>query len=284
VADGNIFSTHISINQTPPFLPEKSTPGLRDPSFKSERLIITYDIMTFHPPSAYVPTNTARTTSPSLTDFPTLGSAKSTSARSTSEMISASHLTSTSDTEKMPNIPPIGTERTSPTTAMQPRLYGKDINAGRRDSSNPGHGLGLEITTCDYPSEAIEDTSTQQGQYLWQQLQHLKQQQQGSHQAVPYALPYEAQLQQQSYAEEAAQYLKKQQDEIALRHAEDLATGRAQPSGEGGFHPPPGPSDPTNTTVFVGGLHHNVTEPELFKFFQPFGQICYVCLPTNQTR
>ena len=42
------------------------------------------------------------------------------------------------------------------------------------------------------------------------------------------------------------------------------------------------PTDPTNTTVFVGGLSSPVTEDELRRYFSPFGDIVYVKIPPNK--
>lgn len=41
-------------------------------------------------------------------------------------------------------------------------------------------------------------------------------------------------------------------------------------------------TDPTNTTVFVGGLSSPVTEDELRQYFAPFGDIVYVKIPPNK--
>lgn len=43
--------------------------------------------------------------------------------------------------------------------------------------------------------------------------------------------------------------------------------------------PPLDLSDPTNTTVFIGGLDPHVTEADLKRFFAPFGDIVYVKIP-----
>lgn len=43
--------------------------------------------------------------------------------------------------------------------------------------------------------------------------------------------------------------------------------------------PPVDLSDPTNTTVFIGGLDPTVTESDLKRFFSPFGDIVYVKIP-----
>ena len=140
---------------------------------------------------------------------------------------------------------------------------------------NGGLSLNSDTANSLYDSSPATEGFFPHAQYLYRHLNGL----QNDRQQVRIPSSYWTQLEQQNYTEEIARYFKTQQDELALRHAEDLAAGRAQPSGEGGFHPPPGPSDPANTTVFVGGLHHNVTEPELYKFFQPFGQISYVSRP-----
>ncbi|KAI7892040.1 uncharacterized protein EV154DRAFT_506124 [Mucor mucedo] len=42
------------------------------------------------------------------------------------------------------------------------------------------------------------------------------------------------------------------------------------------------PTDPTNTTVFVGGLSSPVTEEELQYIFSPFGEISYVKIPPGK--
>ncbi|KAI9258792.1 hypothetical protein BDA99DRAFT_101452 [Phascolomyces articulosus] len=42
------------------------------------------------------------------------------------------------------------------------------------------------------------------------------------------------------------------------------------------------PTDPSNTTVFVGGLSSPVTEEELRRYFAPFGDIVYVKIPPNK--
>lgn len=42
------------------------------------------------------------------------------------------------------------------------------------------------------------------------------------------------------------------------------------------------PTDPSNTTVFVGGLSSPVTEDELRSCFAPFGEIVYVKIPPNK--
>ncbi|KAG2222341.1 hypothetical protein INT45_009814 [Circinella minor] len=42
------------------------------------------------------------------------------------------------------------------------------------------------------------------------------------------------------------------------------------------------PTDPSNTTVFVGGLSSPVTEDELRRYFTPFGDIVYVKIPPNK--
>jgi RNA recognition motif-containing protein len=41
-------------------------------------------------------------------------------------------------------------------------------------------------------------------------------------------------------------------------------------------------TDPNNTTVFVGGLASSVSEDELRRFFQPFGDITYVKIPQGK--
>ncbi len=41
-------------------------------------------------------------------------------------------------------------------------------------------------------------------------------------------------------------------------------------------------SDPTNTTVFIGGLSPQVMEPQLRATFQPFGDIIYVKIPAGK--
>ncbi|KAJ1957076.1 hypothetical protein IWQ62_005170, partial [Dispira parvispora] len=53
--------------------------------------------------------------------------------------------------------------------------------------------------------------------------------------------------------------------------------GGAPFHGSGGMHM--GALDPTNTTVFVGGLTHPVTENELRQHFQNFGVITHVKIP-----
>ena len=170
-------------------------------------------------------------------------------------------------------IQPIGVDRPLPVSSTHlnpPRLYASDLLAQDRRPKQPSQQDGPNTD----PNQSMDKTEHLQAHSLWEQIQYMQQHEaNGSQSFVP------NQPRQANYTEDIARYIKTQQDEIALHHAEDLAAGRVQPSGEGGFHPPPGPSDPTNTTVFVGGLHHNVTEPELFKFFQPFGQISYVsCL------
>lgn len=42
------------------------------------------------------------------------------------------------------------------------------------------------------------------------------------------------------------------------------------------------PTDPNNTTVFVGGLSSPVTEEELAHYFSPFGQVSYVKIPQGK--
>ncbi|KAI8141828.1 hypothetical protein BJV82DRAFT_645183 [Fennellomyces sp. T-0311] len=42
------------------------------------------------------------------------------------------------------------------------------------------------------------------------------------------------------------------------------------------------PTDPSNTTVFVGGLSSPVTEEELRRYFAPYGDIVYVKIPPNK--
>jgi len=162
------------------------------------------------------------------------------------------------------------------------RLHGRDAEITERRESNSGDTTLVSEPPHDYIPEYCNDADGAQAQKVWNELYLLRQQGSLGQQAPQYGQdhsnPYAAlQSHPSNYLEDiAARYRKSQEDEISLRHAEDLAAGRVEPSGEGGFHPPPGPSDPSNTTVFVGGLHHNVTEPELFKFFQPFGQISYV--------
>ncbi|KAG7881783.1 hypothetical protein KL905_000731 [Ogataea polymorpha] len=46
--------------------------------------------------------------------------------------------------------------------------------------------------------------------------------------------------------------------------------------------PPPAYSDPTNTTVFVGGLSNNITEATLLSIFEPYGQIVHVKVPPGK--
>ncbi|KAI8880922.1 RNA-binding domain-containing protein [Backusella circina FSU 941] len=41
-------------------------------------------------------------------------------------------------------------------------------------------------------------------------------------------------------------------------------------------------SDPTNTTVFIGGLSSIASEDEIMKYFEPFGEINYVKIPTGK--
>jgi RNA recognition motif-containing protein len=42
------------------------------------------------------------------------------------------------------------------------------------------------------------------------------------------------------------------------------------------------PTDPNNTTVFVGGLSSPVTEEELGQYFAPFGDVTYVKIPPGK--
>ncbi|GAN05996.1 mRNA binding post-transcriptional regulator [Mucor ambiguus] len=42
------------------------------------------------------------------------------------------------------------------------------------------------------------------------------------------------------------------------------------------------PTDPNNTTVFVGGLSSPVTEEELGQYFAPFGEVTYVKIPPGK--
>ncbi|CAO3646786.1 unnamed protein product [Mucor hiemalis] len=42
------------------------------------------------------------------------------------------------------------------------------------------------------------------------------------------------------------------------------------------------PTDPNNTTVFVGGLSSPVTEEELGHYFSPFGEVSYVKVPAGK--
>lgn len=53
-----------------------------------------------------------------------------------------------------------------------------------------------------------------------------------------------------------------------------------------GFYGTPQPinqfTDPNNTTVFVGGLSSSVSEEELRRYFQPFGDIVYVKIPPGK--
>jgi hypothetical protein len=51
------------------------------------------------------------------------------------------------------------------------------------------------------------------------------------------------------------------------------------PSPPGAAAPPDGTSDPTNTTVFVGGLDAAVSEDELRSVFERFGELVYVKIP-----
>jgi RNA recognition motif-containing protein len=42
------------------------------------------------------------------------------------------------------------------------------------------------------------------------------------------------------------------------------------------------PTDPNNTTVFVGGLSSPVNEEELRQYFAPFGEVTYVKIPSGK--
>lgn len=232
------------------------------------------------PTTALSPNRTAHRHPPNpVGDFPALVTHDSIAARTGSNHLTyAARVAASPMTEATDIILPIGTERTSPTKPTQTRLFGRDGTMIGRSENND-----LEAILSHDPDDTSKDesvsVSSKDGIHL-QHQSHWHRLQQTEQPPIPfqYPLPYGSHAQQPTFIEGVAGYLKKQQDELSLRHAEDLAAGRAQPSGEGGFHPPPGPTDPTNTTVFVGGLHHNVTEPELFRFFQPFGQISYVCL------
>ena len=232
--------------------------------------------MVFQPPPVFAPTPSLNLSyPPSSTDFPALSLVQARPGRSAGSAectAPASRLRAQGSSI----ILPIGTERTSPartTSAWPCPQEGEDTGKGLSTldfQSFPGNG-------AENRSDQSDDGCESRDQNIWQQLQFLMEQRQTTtRRAQQYQPNASTQLHKPSYAEDISRYMKEQQDEVALRLAEDLAAGRAQPSGEGGFQPPPGPSDASNTTVFVGGLHHNVTEPELSKFFQPFGSICYV--------
>jgi hypothetical protein len=73
--------------------------------------------------------------------------------------------------------------------------------------------------------------------------------------------------------------LPEEQDPLYLR-AKGLASGRIQPSREGGFWPPPSreTTHPGNTVLFIGNLTHDAQVWELERYFRVFGPIVSVSL------
>ncbi|KAI9026940.1 hypothetical protein DFJ74DRAFT_529873 [Hyaloraphidium curvatum] len=83
-------------------------------------------------------------------------------------------------------------------------------------------------------------------------------------------------------AEMQGQYCGSRPMRISLATPKNRVASPQGPTGYGGASPLNQFTDPTNTTVFVGGLSAFVTEDELRSFFAPYGIITYVKIPPGK--